>query len=384
MRLLRYHPHDRAGSTLIGLPCPYVVPADGTAFQEQYYWDSFFTSLGLLGSPLEHLILGMAENLVALYRRFGVIPNASRFCFLSRSQPPFLTSLIWLAYGVVRRHQGEERALHYLRAMMGAAEREHETVWHGTAPPHDRLVYAGLSRYFDVNYLDDLAACESGWDHTTRCDGRWLDHLPVDLNAILYARERHFARAAGLLGDAGQRDRWRVRARGRARARAMRRLFWEPRLNLWVDYDWKHRARNPHPSLAAFFPLWAGVATREQAAAMVRTWLPRFLQPGGLVTTLEERAGRQWAWPNGWAPLQWVAARGLERYGFAAEARSVRQAWCRNCAAVYAATGRMWEKYNVVEVGAGAEGGLYGSVPGFGWSNAVFLGFSRRLAPSTA
>ena len=174
-RIIRSNP--RQHGTLIGLPHPYLIPSDGAMFQEMYYWDSYFMSLGLVGTEHEQLIVDMTENMASLYRRFGIIPNANRYYFLSRSQPPFFTALIRLAHDVKRR-QGAPDADAFLRRMMRLAEHEHETVWLGTAQPHHRQVYRGLSRYFDINYLDTLAACESGWDHSTRCDDRWLAHLP--------------------------------------------------------------------------------------------------------------------------------------------------------------------------------------------------------------
>lgn len=375
-RLIRYNPREQ--ETRIGLPRPYVAPSDQAMFQEMYYWDSYFTALGLIGTPHESLVIDMAENMAALFRRFGLIPNASRYYFLSRSQPPFFAAMIWLAHGVLQRN-GDPDADRYLRRMMRLAEQEHERVWMGSRQPHHRLVYAGLSRYFDVNYLDILAACESGWDHTTRCEDRWLDHLPVDLNAILYTREIDFARAAERLGQPRRAAQWRERAA--TRAAAMRELMWDEAEGIFFDYDWVHERRTPYPSLAAFFPLWAELATPAQAARLVADWLPRFEFSGGLVTTLSAHPGRQWAFPNGWAPLQWIVVTGLERYGYHAEAQRLRQKWCANNAAVFAATGAMWEKYNVVEVGAMPEEGLYGSIPGFGWSNAIFVDFVRHLPP---
>ncbi len=374
-RIVRRTPRQQG--TLIALPRPYLVPSDGAMFSEMYYWDSYFMALGLVGTPHEDLIPGLAENLGSLYRRFGVIPNGSRLYFLSRSQPPFLTSLIWLAYEVLQSRD-PVAARSFLARLMRLAQREHETVWLGTAQPHHRCVHQGLSRYFDINYLDTLAAAESGWDHSTRCDDRWLEHLPVDLNAILYAREMDFARAAEVLGKPREAASWKTRAE--ARAATMQALMWDEDTGFFLDYDFVHERRTPHPSLAGFYPLWAGLATPDQATRMVQEWLPRFALPGGLVTTLEERAGRQWAYPNGWAPLQWIVVEGLDRYGFDAEATGIRRAWCDNCAAVFAATGLMWEKYNVTGATTSPEGGLYGSVPGFGWSNAVFSRFARELA----
>jgi alpha,alpha-trehalase len=373
-RIVRSTP--RRQGTLIGLPHPYLVPAGGAMFGEMYYWDTYFMALGLVGTAHEDMIPGLAENMGSLYRRFGVIPNGSRFYFLSRSQPPFFTSLIWLAHEVLS-HREPDKAAPFLARLMRLAEREHETVWLGTAQPHHRQVYRGLSRYFDINYLDILAACESGWDHGTRCDDRWLEHLPVDLNAILYAREIDFARAAELLGRPRAAATWRARAA--ERAAVVQDLMWDEEAGIFFDYDFVVERLTPHPSLAGFYPLWAGIATAEQATRLVREWLPRFALPGGLVTTLEERAGRQWAYPNGWAPLQWIVVEGLDRYGFHEEATRIRRAWCDNCAAVFAATGALWEKYNVAAIGTQAEGGLYGSVPGFGWTNAVFARFARIL-----
>lgn len=377
-RIIRHNP--RGHGTLIGLPRPYLVPSDGAMFQEMYYWDSYFTMLGVLETEHEHLVIDIVENLAALFRRFGVIPNASRYYFLSRSQPPLFTAMIWLAHDLLRRRDEGEAAA-FLRRMMRLAEQEHEAVWQGTAQPHHRQMYAGLSRYFDINYLDMLASCESGWDHSTRCDDLWLEHLPADLNSILYVREMDFARAAELLGAPRRATGWRERAA--ARADTMRDLMWDSQQGFFLDYNWVQARRNPHPSLAGFYPLWAGLASAAQAARVVQDWLPRFEQPGGLVTTLEERAGRQWAYPNGWAPLNWLVVAGLERYGYDAEARRIMTKWCDNCAAVLARTGAMWEKYNVVDLDARPEGGLYGSVPGFGWSNGVFVDFARRLGAAS-
>jgi alpha,alpha-trehalase len=377
-RLIRFNPRQQG--TLIGLPRPYLVPADGPMFEEMYYWDSFFMGLGLVGTEHEYLIFDMAENLAYLFRRFGIIPNGNRYYFLSRSQPPFFTSLIWLAYDV-KRKRGDADADRYLASMMRLAELEHDLVWMGTAQPHYRQVFDGLSRYFDINFLDMLASCESGWDHSTRCSDLWLRHLPADLNAILYVREMDFARAADTLNKPKRAAQWRERAA--ARAQSMHRYMWDEAKGFYFDYDWAAQERHPHPSLAGFYPLWAGLPSAEQAERMVRTWLPQFDYPGGLVTTKEERAGRQWAFPNGWAPLQWIVVEGLERYGYVAEARRIMEKWCANCASVYAATGAMWEKYNVVSTGAGAEVGLYGSLAGFGWTNGVFVDFARRLGTTT-
>lgn len=375
-RIIRENTTDRG--TLIGLPCPYLVPGDDSAmFQEMYYWDSYFMAIGVVGTPHAHLVVDMTENMAYLIERFGLIPNASRFYFLSRSQPPFFTQMIRLAHEV-QRATGSADDSAWRARMYTLAAQEHEQVWLGTAQPHHRRVHRGLSRYFDINYLDTLAACESGWDHSTRCDERWLEHLPVDLNSILYVVERDLAALARDLGSPADAARYEVLAE--QRAQTIRELMWDEARGLFCDYDFVHERRAPDPSLAMFYPLWAGLATQAQADALIARWLPRFLRRGGLLTTLRRKTGRQWAAPNGWAPLHWLVVAGLERYGHQQAATRVMTRWCDTCNDVFAATGVFWEKYNV-ERGAphSEEAGLYGSVPGFGWSNGVFADFARRL-----
>lgn len=370
-QLIRSNLHDTG--TLIGLPRPYPVPrASPTGsgmFQEMYYWDSYFISLGLIGTPQAQVIVDVAENFAALIERFGLIPNGSRFYFLSRSQPPFFTQQVQLARALNPDHA-------WLARMLALAEQEHQTVWMGTEQPHHRCVHRGLSRYFDINYLDILASCESGWDHSTRCNDRWLEHLPVDLNSILYVRERDMAEFGAELGDEQRAAYWRKRAA--ERLATMQELMWDEHAGFFFDYDYHAGRLNPHLSLAGFYPLWAGIATPAQAARVVASHLPAFLQPGGLVTTMVSEHGKQWAWPNGWAPLQWIVVAGLERYGFRAEAREVRLRWLATCANQFEHTGAFWEKYNVVDPSAVIEPGMYGQLQGFGWTNAVFADFVRQ------
>lgn len=364
--------------TLIGLPRPYVAPCsagEGGMFQEMYYWDSFFISLGLRDTEHAGLIVDMAENMAALIERFGMVPNGSRFYFLSRSQPPFFVHQVLEAI-LVKRARGDTDLGPWARRMLDLAEREHTEVWLGEKQPHHRLVHEGLSRYFDINYLHVLASCESGWDHSTRCDDAWLDHLPVDLNCILYAREAAMAGLAETLGQPGRAARWAQAAE--TRAADINATMWDEDAGFYFDYNWRERRRNPHPSLAGFFPLWAGVASRAQSERIVKDWLPRFLQPGGLVTTLQAAPDKQWAWPNGWAPLQWIVAEGLDACGQHGKAARVRLTWLNTCNTQFERTGAFWEKYNVVDPDATVEHGVYGQLRGFGWTNGVFVDFARN------
>ena len=389
-RLIRHQPADKG--TLIGVPRAYLVPsadAHRPLFQELYYWDSYFMALGLVGTSHDWLILDIAENMAHLIERFGFIPNGTRYYFTSRSQPPFFTKMVDLALNVLKARNDPGTA-DFLKRMTALAVQEHETCWLGEKHPHERRKYRGLSRYHDINYSHFLASCESGWDHSPRCDGmnplaeagRWLDFLPVCLNSILYAREMDIAGWFTELGDRTGAEYWAAVAE--ERIPVMQEVFWSPEDEFFLDFDWKAEKRDPLPSAAGFYPLWAGWATKEQAARLVAKWLPRFLLPGGIVTTLEPCAGRQWGYPNGWAPLQWLTAAGLDRYGYHKEADEIRRRWCETCRHEYGLRGTLSEKYNVAGALEHAEEGLYGMVEGFGWTNAVYMDFMRKLAGITA
>jgi alpha,alpha-trehalase len=383
--------------TLIGLPRRYLIPCR-REFAEMYYWDSYFMSLGVVGGPHEDIIFDMIENCAHLITRFGCVPNGNRYYFTSRSQPPFFTQMVRLGYSIKQR-RGDPDARDWLDRMRQLGAREHETAWLGTDFRHERMVYRGLSRYRDVNANDFNAACESGWDHSMRCSGlqpdresgRWMDYLPVCLNSILYVRERDLEWAAKELGDSAGEQRWDERAD--ARAATMDELMWNEEHKFYYDYDWRHGKIDKYESLAGFYPLWAGLATKAHATNLVKHWFPKFLSPGGLVTSLAPGLpGRQWAFPNGWAPLQWIVAAGLERYGFLSEAQVVRRWWCENCAYVFRngaginglGRGALLEKYNVEHIGDIPEPGLYGTGIGFGWSNAVFADFVKALGLAKA
>ncbi len=286
--VIRNTPHDE--KMLIGMPYPYLSPTSenngGFTFNGMYYWDSYFISLGLQYYPeYRHLIVGLAKNMAYLLKRFGMIPNSNRYSHMSHSQPPLFTRIVWLAYEVLVKNN-DPAAKDFLLEMMNLAEMEHNEVWLGNCGTNIRLVHEGLSRYYDLNAGDTLIASESGWDHTTRCNhNRWRFHLPVCLNSILYQRELDMAKAFHLLDQSDRALKWEVAAQNRCQT--MNRLMWNARQKFFADYDFQRMRRNPEPSLAMFYTLWARIATQEQADAMVESWLPQFEQKGGLVTTLQ-------------------------------------------------------------------------------------------------
>lgn len=374
----RFHPKD--DESLLGLPKPYLVPSyrekTGFDYNELYYWDSYFMVQGLLDKDHKALVMGILDNLLALFERFKVVPNASRTYLTGRSQPPFLTTFIFDIYQAY--NPGDE----WLKQAMSVAKQEYSTVWMGVKKPNERQVHKGLSRYYDINYLHDLAEAESGWDMTPRFDRKALNFLPVDLNALLYKYETDFARSARIFDDKREAARWEDAAA--QRKKAMDKLMWDRIRGLYYDYNYVKKKRGNVSSLAAFFPMWAGMVDEKQAESLVKG-LRRFEHKGGLATTDALPLGQfvlgsmptQWAYPNGWAPLQFVVVKALERYGYHDDARRIANKWLKTNLNWYNQHHVFLEKYNVVSPDKPPVKGVYPSQTGFGWTNAVFERFCQ-------
>jgi alpha,alpha-trehalase len=390
---------DGMGS-LLPLSTRYVVP--GGRFREMYYWDSYFTMLGLQVSGRDDLVADMVENFAALIDRYGHIPNGSRSYYLSRSQPPFFAAMVELqasrdGTALVRRLPQLERE--YAFWMDGAKDlapgAAHRRVvrladgsllnryWDDLATPRDESYLEdvqtakGSTRPESEVYRDLRAAAESGWDFSSRwlADGKTLSSIrttnivPVDLNSLMYKLELTIARAckAAQRSDCNQE----MVAHAKARREVMVRLLWDGGADAFFDYDWRNKRRLEQVTAATAYPLFVGLASRQQAQRVARTIRELLLGPRGLETTTEV-TGQQWDAPNGWAPLQWIAIEGLRRNGESSLAAKIAERWVAENARVYCETGKLVEKYDVRDAGAGA-GGEYPVQDGFGWTNAVLI-----------
>jgi alpha,alpha-trehalase len=381
VNLERFHPKD--DESLLGLPNPYLVPAFEEGhdfdFNEMYYWDSYFMVQGILDEEHKKLVLGILDNLIHLQKRLGAIPNASRTYLTGRSQPPFLTSFIFDVYDA---YDLDDK---WLAEKIAVAKDEYFSVWMGTAKPHSRLVYRGLSRYYDINHLHDLAEAESGWDMTPRFGRKALNYLPVDLNALLYKYETDFMRAAEIAGDKHEVKQWKAAASHRKQT--MNDLMWSNLRGIYYDYDYAKEKRGSVSSLATYYPMWAGMVDEKQAKQLVKT-LAKFEEKGGLATTDQQlnqfvpgRMPTQWAHPNGWAPLQYIVIKGLQRYGYDAEAERIARKWLKTNLDWFNQNNVFLEKYNVVQPDKPPMKGVYPSQTGFGWTNAVFERLCQELFP---
>ena len=399
------------GSSLIPLPHPYVVP--GGRFRELYYWDSYFTMLGLAASGRGDLLEGIFANFASLLDRIGFIPNGTRTYYCTRSQPPLFVLMVELlastgaGSAIVDRYGAQ-------------LEREHDFWMAGAAtlsagqPATRRVARVGdvlLNRYWDdapeprqESYAEDLelaalakrepralyrdlrAACESGWDFSAR----WFDEtrefgsirttslLPVDLNCILYHLEVVLAGVRERAGDAAGATRYRDWAVGRRQL--LQSLFFDEGSGFFCDVHLENVRPTGILTLAGAWPLFFGIATEAQARRVADRLGAEFLRPGGWLTTLTD-TGQQWDAPNGWAPLQWIVFEGLRRYGFADLADEGARRWIAANTSVYRQTGHFMEKYNVEHPGLVAGGGEYAVQDGFGWTNGVLVRLLERVLP---
>jgi alpha,alpha-trehalase len=392
------------GGSLLPLPHRYVVP--GGRFRELYYWDSYFTMLGLAHSGRQDLIEDMVADFGSLLDRYGRIPNGTRSYYLGRSHPPVF--YLMAAMAADRSSAARRRRLDWMRIEHGfwmageetlAAPGEHRRVvrladgsllnryWDDGSGPRDEswrediALAAEAGRPADELWRDLRAAAESGWDFSSRWLGkagtlatiRTTRLLPIDLNALLYGLERAIADEAHNLSEGDIAGVFTRRAADRRTA--VERHLWNPALACYVDHDLDCGAAGDRLTAAAGFALFTGLADEARGPAVAAA-LRRLVRTGGLVTT-EDVTGQQWDAPNGWAPLQWVAIAGLRRYGEADLARAIAECWTAMVEDCYGSGRQLYEKYDV-EAGGGGGGGEYPLEIGFGWTNGVTLALVRE------
>lgn len=384
------------GSSLLPLPNPYIVP--GGRFREIYYWDSYFTMLGLQASDDDEMMENMVKNFAYMIQQYGHIPNGNRTYFLSRSQPPFFAMML----GLLAEKRGDVVYAEYQASL----QKEYDYWMDKTAATkHVVKMPDGttLNRYYDQDavprqesFFEDsstaigykgnvkalyrnLRSCaESGWDFSTRwfADGEHLNTIqvtnlvPVDLNALLYHLELTLSQSYKQTGNLLQAAYYqKLAARRKA---AINKYCWNAKQGWYFDYNISQKTMSREMTIAGMSPFFFHVAPDAYAAPAAKAVQDNFLKPGGVVTTLKN-SGQQWDAPNGWAPLQWLAIKGLDNYGQKKLAAEIAKRWIQLNVKVYKATGKLMEKYNVVDTHLEAGGGEYPSQDGFGWTNGVLL-----------
>jgi alpha,alpha-trehalase len=402
--LTRRTPSAPPYSSLLPLPRPYVVP--GGRFREVYYWDSYFTMLGLVESNRRDLVENMVDDFAYLINTYGHVPNGARTYYLSRSQPPFFFEMVGLLASsdpaaAFVRYLPQLKA-EYAFWMQGA-----QGLGRGTARRHVVALDDGsiLNRYWDDRdtprdesygddtalaaasrrpaaevYRDIRAAAESGWDFSSRwfADARTratidtTEIVPIDLNSLMFGLENAIRAGCERGGDEACTKEFA--RRGAMRRTAIDRYLWDAKRGAYLDYRWTHHERVARVSAATLYPLFVALASESQATAVAEVATRQLLRAGGIVTT-PLQTGEQWDAPNGWAPLQWIAVDGLRRYHRESLAEMIACRWMSGVNDVYRDDGKLVEKYDVQTPGRSGGGGEYSLQDGFGWTNGVMRKF---------
>ncbi|MEO7310056.1 MAG: alpha,alpha-trehalase TreF [Chitinophagaceae bacterium] len=410
---LTRQPQQTEGS-LINLPFPYIVP--GGRFREIYYWDSYFTMLGLLEHGHVEMVENMIDNFAFLITTYGHIPNGNRTYYLSRSQPPFFALMVELLASAKKDETILQKYCHPLQleyAYWQKGSQDASTASHRTVKLEDGSV---LNRYFDESptprqesYAEDIhisqssqkpaeelfthirAGAESGWDFSSRwfADKMHISTIettsiiPIDLNCLLYKLEQVLAKAYQLSSDVEESE--CLAAAASKRLDAIIKYCWNDELQYFTDYHWVSQHKIAQVTAAGLVPLFVSEGRsdfiNDRMHSIRKAVQEELLKPGGLVTTAIN-SGQQWDAPNGWAPLQWMAVKGLSDYGATQLATEIAARWTAQNERVFKATGKMMEKYNVEDLNQLAGGGEYESQDGFGWTNGVYLALKRFLGGS--
>ncbi len=394
----------------IKLPHYYFVPNDNK-FTYIYYWDSFFMFKGLMGTKREWLMPEMIENFIYLFNAFHIIPNFSAPGSMGRSQPPFFSSMIMDTYlkrlnptnpykyvTGIKRKWYEYQMKNWLQRTIKVAKQEYELVWIDKENVYNHSVpnYI-LSRYGDrdIGYSQS-SELESGWDMTSRFYNRCDQFIPVDLNSYLYKYEQDFAQAAKILHNREEAEEWKEKAKKRKKAM---QIIWDDNEGFFYDYGYGFQRIGHYFSLASYTPLWAGIATPEQAKRTLKH-LPKFETPYGLaigaeislakpidLSRIQKRyhpaiediiKPKQWDYPNIWAPLEYTTVIGLLRYGYQEQARRIMKNSVKTHAKLFRKYKTFFEKIDG-ETGEPSIGYKYTMQEGFGWTNAIFYRYIQIL-----
>lgn len=405
---LIHDPKESQGdSHIIPLPNTFLSP-NATAKMHwknsMFYWDSFFMIRGLIDTDRDWVIPEVVDNFMYMFNNFGIIPNASVWAFLGHSQPPFFTSMVFDAYYALQRttdpaERGKSPYIrHWLENRMKVVKNEYAKVWDDDKTYTHKIKEFGLSRYGDRDVGYALTSeRESGWDFTTRFYNRCNEFLPVDLNSYLHKYEKDFAKTAHILGNRKEEEEWEERAQ--KRHEAMKKYMWNEKVGFFFDYDHKNKLQSEFYSLAGFVPLWAKLATLEEAKR-VKEKLELFETDYGLTITakislphknnfehvpaafrisIEElMTPKQWDYPHIWPPLEYLTVIGLLRYGFIEDAVRIMKKSVEAHSRVFAKYGALLEKLDAT-TGEKPKDFWYASQLGFGWTNAIFYRYVKLL-----
>ena len=389
-RTIRLNREDQG--KLIGLPYPYSVPCAGNHFQEMYYWDTYFTNLGLIQCGQAEQARNNIDNMIWLIGRYGFMLNGNRTSYLYNSQPPFLALMVKELFSVAGDIAWLAKAYDALKTEAAFWENRRMTpiglnrYCGEKMPPEREIAYAAAMEKrmgSDLGLTPEklayglLAAGESGWDCTPRMTWESFNYAALDLNCLLYAQEDCLAEFAGILQLHEERDHWIARKEKRAE---LCRAYLKAEDGVFYDYHLQKKDLNKLYSVACFYPLFCGLAIRQEAEA-AHGLLAQLETEHGILTCeqCEVPGSYQWGYPNGWAPLQYIVVKGLLDYGYDTDAKRIAQKFVRTVERCFAQTGHLWEKYNMLDGSVNVQN-EYDMPPMLGWTFGVYETFLKLLA----
>ena len=387
------HTTEDSGN-LLGLPYPYTTPCASGDFQEIYYWDTYFTNAGLLLWGKADIVKNNIENMFFLIEKYGFMPNGNRTFYLNRSQPPFLSEMVKDLYNVTGDKAWLARAYEVLK-------KEYDFWQNKRVTPTGLNGYTGHVLFEDVlernygyflrrigakakeeptredllqAYYGGVASYESGWDCSSRFLDKGNEFDMIDLNSLLYGMEENM-RNFSLILSTGEEALWEDRKSARKEKMA---LLWNDERNLFMDRNFKTGKFSSYATVASFYPLYAKLATPDQAKKSLALFDKLNLKYGISAGEREGAFGCQWDYPNVWAPMQFITYNALKNYGYDDKARIVAEKYVSLVENNFAVTGNLWEKYNG---NTGERSSLeYKAPPMIGWTAGVYIYFSNILS----
>ena len=369
---------DGKDPDLVVLPKPYTVPSIKDSFQEMYYWDTYFTNKGLILTGNIQQAINNLENFAFLIEKFGYIPNGTRTPLLNRSQPPFFGLALKDVWGDLTSDQKQRftNALKVEYSFWQSRRTNADGFEHYDAETNDEE-YLAFTYFYERRVgvktphtvergRDIMAEAESGWDFSPRFPNGCTKYSPIDLNSLLYADELLLSEM-----DAENADLWQARADERKRKMSLG----QDTDGVYFDYDYVKKERADVYSCAGFFPYFVGVS---QDGKGFQKLLSELEYPYGIISAKTEQKGFQWATPNGWAPLFYVSVAAAINVGDEDAAKRIAEKYIRILDEIFARTGALYEKYDVVtgKIGIGEE---YGTPEMLGWTAGIYLSLHQYL-----
>lgn len=374
--------------SLIGLPYPYTISGTNQMFREIYYWGTYFTNVGLILSGQTQLAQNNIDDMTYLISKYGFMPNGNRTFFTDRSQPPFLSQMVVELYAVTKN-------LEWLKEKYASLKQEY-VFWQ-----EQRMTPSGLNRFYgqitnrevlkefgrslcvrfameapqDEAVLEEYGKAmytfaESGWDCSSRYGLEPHNFNSLELNCMLYNMEQNLSFIATEIGSDEASD-WAEKAT--ERKALMQKLMWGEEKGFFAEYNFITKQQNDMVATSTFYPLFVGLASKEQAAKIHKA-LPKIEEAYGLASTekRDDLYNLQWDYPYGWPCQQYIVIAGLLRYGFTEDALRLAKKYTDTVERCFETTGTLWEKYNVV-TGSITHSKEYNTPPIMGWTAATYL-----------